>query len=207
MTCRIAVIAPCGKLYAAEPRPDRSRQPAPLSPAVLASPPHSWTSWRLYMRRSFVPVLLLAAACQAAPSDPAAVRQAIEANNARAERWYAAGQADSLATLFAEDVWQLPPNSPPVTGRDSLRQYWAAAFKAGSWDFKVATQDVVTSGPVAVERGRYSVRFSAGPGAPMPSFADSGNYVVYWREGPDKVWRAVWDAPVSVVPLSLPPTR
>lgn len=159
-------------------------------------------------RRTLV-ILLIAvgAACRAPEDNATAVRGTIETHNQHAMHWYSTGQADSLAALFAEDVWQLPPNSPPVVGRDALRQYWTAAFKAGTWDFKVATQDVVTSGPLAVERGRYSVRFAAGAGAPMPSFADSGNYVVLWREGPDRQWRAVWDAPVSVVPVPLPPTH
>ena len=155
------------------------------------------------MYRGLLGIVLIAAlsGCQrAATTDPKAVRQIIEDHNAQAERWYAAGQVDSLADLFAEDVWQLPPNSRPVVGRDSLRRYWATALKWGGWDFALATQDVVTSGPLAVERGRYAVRFTATPHAPLPSFADSGNYVVLWREERDGQWRAVWDAPVSVLP-------
>ncbi len=56
--------------------------------------------------------------CQRPPvTDSEAVRRTIEAHNADAERWYAAGQVDSLAALFAENAWQLPPNSPPLVGR------------------------------------------------------------------------------------------
>jgi len=158
------------------------------------------------MRRIALLLALIAvpAGCHVATGIPEAARRAIETRNQLAMHWYASGQADSLVTLFAEDVWQLPPNSPPVVGRDALREYWANAFKAGSWDFKLATQDVATSGTLAVERGSYVVHFTAGPGAPLPSFADSGNYVVLWRNGPDGQWRVVWDAPVSVVPASGP---
>ncbi len=139
--------------------------------------------------------------CQRPPRpDPAGVRRIIDERNANAERWYAAGQVDSLATLFAEDVWQLPPNSPPLVGRDSLRSFWANAIRWGRWEFDFAAQDVVTSGPLAVERGRYALRFTAAPQAPMPSIVDSGNYVVLWRQDRDGQWRVVWDAPVSVVP-------
>lgn len=152
---------------------------------------------------------LLAATLQGCqrPSGPAAVRQIIDEHNANAERWYAAGHIDSLAALFAEDVWQLPPNSPPVIGRDSLRSFWTNAVKWGRWEFALAAQDVVTSGSLAVERGRYALKFTAAPQAPMPSFADSGNYVVLWRQDQDGQWRAVWDAPVSVVPPAGQPKR
>lgn len=141
--------------------------------------------------------------CQrSSDSDLAAVRQVIDEHNANAERWYAAGHVDSLAALFAEDVWQMPPNSPPLTGRDSLRSFWTNAVKWGRWQFDLAAQDVVTSGTLAMERGRYAVRFSAASQSPMASFADSGNYVDLWREDRDGQWRIVWDAPVSVVPLA-----
>jgi ketosteroid isomerase-like protein len=155
------------------------------------------------MYRVLLGIILIAAlpGCQrGSGTDPKAVRQIIEDHNVEAKRWYAAGQVDSLAALFAEDVWQLPPNSRPIVGRDSLRRYWTTALKAGRWDFDLATQEVVTSGTLAVERGRYALTFTAAPQAPMPSFADSGNYVVLWRQERDEQWRAVWDAPVSVLP-------
>jgi ketosteroid isomerase-like protein len=133
-------------------------------------------------------------------TEPGAVRRIIEAHNADAERWYAAGRVDSLAALFAKDAWQLPPNSLPLVGSDSLRRFWVSAVQWGRWDFDFATQDVVASGPLAVERGRYALRFTAGSQAPMPSVVDSGNYVVLWRQDQDRRWRIVWDAPVSVVP-------
>jgi len=130
------------------------------------------------------------------------VRHAIEANNANAKRWYLAGQVDSLVGLFAQDVWQLPPNMPPVVGRDSLRAFWTTAFKWGRWEFDLQTQDVATGGSIAVERGRYTVKFTPRAQAPMPALEDHGTYVVLWRQELDGRWRAVWDAPVSEVPPS-----
>jgi ketosteroid isomerase-like protein len=148
-----------------------------------------------------MPGILLA--CQrTAPPHSATVRQRIEANNANATRWYLAGHADSLVSLYAQDVWQLPPNMPPVVGRDSLRVFWTQAFKWGSWDFDRRTQEVVTSGSIAAERGRYTLKFTPGAQAPIPAIEDRGNYVVFWREDPDGQWRVVWDAPVSEVPPS-----
>jgi ketosteroid isomerase-like protein len=162
------------------------------------------------MPRSRLALLLLAVllGCQRRPvPDPQAVRQAIEASNARRARWYVAGEADSLVSLFAEDVWQLPPNMAPVVGLDSLRAFWTNAFNWGRWEFARQTEEVVVSGAIAVERGRYTLTFTAGPQGPIPPFEDRGNYVVLWRQDRDGQWRAVWDAPVSELHPSAAPLR
>lgn len=156
------------------------------------------------MRTLRLPLLLPAVilGCQRSAPDAQTVRHTIESHNANAERWYLAGQVDSLVTLFAEDVWQLPPNMPPVVGRNSLRAFWTTAFSWGRWEFDFQSQDVITSGPIAVERGRYTVKFTPGAQSPIPALADRGNFVVLWRQSQDGQWRAVWDAPVSELPPS-----
>lgn len=133
-------------------------------------------------------------------TDPAAVRQVIDSLNAKLEGWYAAGQIDSVANVFAEDAWQMPPNRAPLVGRDSLRSFWGSAVRGGRWEFDLRTADVVTADSLAVERGSFTLKFTAGAQAPMPSFEDRGNYVVLWRRERDGRWRIVWDAPVSMLP-------
>lgn len=131
------------------------------------------------------------------------VRSAIESHNTDAVRWYAAGDIDSLAALFAEDAWQLPQHGPALAGRAAIRAFWSEAVKWGNWLFTLETQSVEASGAMAVERGKYSLKFKAGAGAPpgMGSFEDRGNYLVHWRKELDDEWRVVADAPVSELPL------
>lgn len=141
-------------------------------------------------------------------SETGSARELIERTNARIAEAYAAGDVDAVVAAFTEDCWQMPPHAEPLVGRAALRGFWEQAFQWGTWRFTLETQDIVVSGAVAVERGKYRLNFTAGPAAPplLPSFDDTGNYVVMWRRDPDGPWRAVWDAPVSSVPLQAPPT-
>jgi uncharacterized protein (TIGR02246 family) len=155
------------------------------------------------MRNAALWSCLALAACASVPTqDPKEVRSIIERHNATAERSYASGDVDSVASLYAQDAWQMPPNSAPLVGREAIRQFWGQAVKWGKWEFSLQTQDVSVSGPIAIERGKYLLKFVAGPSAPpgMGSFQDRGNYLVHWRRESDGEWRAVSDAPVSEVP-------
>jgi ketosteroid isomerase-like protein len=120
--------------------------------------------------------------------------------------WYSAGHADSAAQVFAQDVWAMPPNSMPIVGRDSLRSYQQAVFSTGKWDFDLKTDDVISADSIAVERGHYTLKVTAGPQAKYPSFEDHGNYIALWRKESDGHWRQVWEAKVSTVPMPAPPT-
>lgn len=157
------------------------------------------------MRSVTVIVLVIVAALGAASPTFADVRETIEHHNSELERLYAEGKADSAALFFAEDTWQMPPNSPPVVGREAYIEFWTQAFQWGSWHFDFMVQDVVAADGIAVERGKYTLAYEAGPESPFPTLQDKGNYVVMWRRDPDGEWRIVWDAPVSEIPMGGPP--
>lgn len=133
-------------------------------PRVFAS-----SSWRACLRPLFLrrPART---ACKGAVTrqDPEAVRAIIDSNNNAIERLFAVGHIDSAAMFFAEDVWQMPPNSPPLVGRDSYMEFWSQATTWGTWQFDLDVQDVVASDSIAVERGKYTLRFDAGSESPIP---------------------------------------
>jgi uncharacterized protein (TIGR02246 family) len=132
-------------------------------------------------------------------TDPASARRAIDSLQTRIEAWTAAGQADSIAGVFAENGWQMTPNGPPLTGRDSIRAFWARSFRNGQWRIELETIELVGADSLAVERGTFSVRFTALPRSPIQSFGDNGNNLTVWRLGEDGRWRIQWDAIVSTV--------
>lgn len=151
----------------------------------------------------YLAILSLATtACETGKSpDPEQVRATIDRTNQLLERLYAEGQVDSAAMFFSADVWQMPPNSAPIVGRQAYREFWSQAVGWGEWRFRFNAQDVMVTNSMAVERGKYTLSFEAGVEAPMPSFDDRGNYVAVWRLELDGQWRIVWDAPVSELPL------
>ena len=129
------------------------------------------------------------------------VRKVIEANNEDLGRWYASGDIDSVVTVFAEDARQGAPNAPAIEGREAMREFWKQAVTWGQWNFSLKTVSVIANGPIAVELGRYTVQFTAGPEAPpgIKSY-DSGDYVCYWRLEEDGKWKIVYDIPSSDQP-------
>jgi uncharacterized protein (TIGR02246 family) len=135
----------------------------------------------------------------AAPEDAARVRATIERRNADLARWIAAGQQDSVASVFAEDAVQMPPDAPRMVGREAIRQTWVQLMSAGTWRFEFDTEEVVVSGPVSVERGAYTLDFAPGQSAPpaLGPMRTRGGYLAYWRRETDGEWRIVWYATVS----------
>src|SRR5256714_5835738 len=134
-------------------------------------------------------------ACRpASRPDPTEARHAIDSLNTRLVAWYSAGQADSAAQIFAQDVWAMPPNNMPIVGRDSLRSYQKSVFATGKWQFDLKTDDVVSADSLAVERGHYTLKVTHGAQAKYPPFQDRGNYIVLWRKEGDGHWRQGWEA-------------
>jgi ketosteroid isomerase-like protein len=135
--------------------------------------------------RLAIVLLALTTGCRAQTADDQSdtVRQFIEGHNAQLTRWYAAGQMDSVASLFAVDARQMGPNTDPLEGRAAILEFWEHVAGLGTWTFEINTQDVTAYGPLAVERGTYTLLFVPGdealPG--MAASADTGNYIVQWR--------------------------
>jgi ketosteroid isomerase-like protein len=154
----------------------------------------------------------LLAACQAVETaEQLATRMERESQTARAEiepivadfeRWMAAGQVDSLATLLAEDAWLLPPNEPAINGRADWVSWISPSFAHGTWTEDIITESIVASGPIAVERGSYVLNFTPGPDSPRDAVAisDTGKYLWHWHRV-DGTWQLATASWSSDLPL------
>jgi uncharacterized protein (TIGR02246 family) len=137
------------------------------------------------------------AAPPAAP-DPAAVRQTIEAANARQVDAILKGDAQAAVANYADDAVFMNPGAPAAQGKAALVDLFTGMIQQGSFsDVKMQTVDVVVSGDLAVENGTYRWTLTPKGGKAMP---DSGKYMTVWRKQADGGWKIIRDINNSDVP-------
>jgi uncharacterized protein (TIGR02246 family) len=144
-------------------------------------------------------------------SDDTKVREIIDALNQELVECWNGAEYECVAGMFSEDGWQLMPNAQAQAGTEAIRRFWQQAFGWGQWEISMETSLLEQSGPLAIERGKYTIRFVADAAAPpgRPSSQDRGNYLTHWRLDSDGRWRLAAQALVSEVParvVAAPPT-
>ena len=139
--------------------------------------------------------------------DETMVRDIIESQNQELIDCWNGGEYECVGGFFTEDGWQMMPNAPAQAGSEAIRRFWQTAFGWGQWQLSMETSLLEQSGPIAVERGKYTLRFVADAAAPpgRPSLQDRGNYVAHWRVDSDGRWRLAAQALVSEVPARVVP--
>lgn len=141
--------------------------------------------------------------CSPAPADnSAAAKAAIDAINANWARLSAAGRSDSIAQYFHANAVMLPPNMPPVRGRDSITAFFAVINTMSSTPPTLAlrAEEVWASGASATEVGRWTFTWPAA--APLPPGAmavDSGKYMVHWvqENGQWLIAHDIWNSDLA----------
>jgi ketosteroid isomerase-like protein len=121
------------------------------------------------------------------------------ANSATSKTWLAAAQARdwrTVALLYTEDAILMPPNGPPVVGRENIRA-WFADFPPLS-RFHTETLEVVGCGDLSYLRGRYELTFEVEGSNPV---SDTGKYLEIRRRQPDGSWLLSRDTFNSDLPL------
>ncbi|HJU74575.1 MAG TPA: SgcJ/EcaC family oxidoreductase [Gemmatimonadaceae bacterium] len=136
----------------------------------------------------------------AATADPAAVRQAIEAANAKAADALNKGDVETWLTNYTPDAVVLPPNQPAWRGQESMRSGAQAMLSAVKISNAVVqVEDVAVSGDLAVETGVFTMTLTPKQGKAVN---DKGKYVTVWQRQPDGSWKAIRD----IFNSDLPPT-
>jgi len=140
-----------------------------------------------------VAVALLAVgvtACGGA-SDPDEAGAAVAAADSAFEAAAARGEdLDEIASYLAEDAVMIPPNEPPVRGRDAIRRYMAEGYRTPGFSVGWERLDVrvAPSGDVAyvMLANRFSAEDEEGE---IVRFRGRG--VTVWERGDGGEWRVV----------------
>ncbi len=162
----------------------------------------SRTSW-------LVVAAVLLGACQSQETpEQAQVRMAKEADSLRTvaaafstrwEGWVAAGQGDSIASVFADDGREMPPNVPAAVGRAAIAKFEGQNAAVLAERLTIRSEAFAADGPIGVERGSYTFVAKARPKAPKgtpASINEDGKYVIYWRNqsGQWRIEDLIWNS-------------
>ena len=106
------------------------------------------------------------------------------------------GEADAWVACFAADAVQMPPNSPPNVGADSIRAWSAGLLAAFRPEFSLLPDEVQLAGADwAFERGTYTIALT--PKAGGEPIRDVGKYITIYQRQADEPWvmaRDIWNS-------------
>jgi ketosteroid isomerase-like protein len=155
----------------------------------------------------------LAAACQpaetpeqmeagvAAETDSATA--AIDAAYVRMMSFVTSENADSMASMYAENARLYPSDEPLVEGREAIRAKYAEWFGMGTAEFQNRRLGLTVSGPFAIERNTWSMKITGEPGGPAFEMTGTGKSVVVWQKIGDQ-WLILDDIGNNDKPMTPP---
>lgn len=139
---------------------------------------------------------------QGEPVDPEAVWQAIDQAGAQFALAFNKGDGATVGAFYVENARVLPPNSPPVSGKSNIQDFWQGFIDSTVWrEFQLHVLHVESQDGLAYEVGSYALEFQPqGDNAPI---ADTGKYVVVWKRQGDGLWKIaadIWNSDLPVEP-------
>ena len=132
-----------------------------------------------------------AAATISSNADPAAVRQAIDSNNARFSAAMIKADTATVKSFYTDDALLMGANEKTHRGAEEIAKAFGAmhaTMKVPAFELKA--QDVIVTGDYAIETGTYSMTMQPKTGKAM---SDVGKYIVVWKHQPDGSWKILRD--------------
>ena len=106
--------------------------------------------------------------------------------------------AESVAALHTADATVMPPNQKISQGKKEIQNSINAEIQAGGRDLKFQQLELVVSGNIAYEVGRYSVVVEH---EDQTAVNDNGKYIVIWERQPNGDWLMSEDIWNSNLPI------
>ena len=120
-------------------------------------------------------------------SDTQADEEAINAIWSTYESSLEAGDIEAWLSLWTEDGVQMPPNEPPVIGKNQLRTRNGGALDIFAVEIDITNQEVGVAGDWAFSRGIYTATFAPKDGSePIPV---DGKFMTILKRQGDGAWK------------------
>ena len=127
-----------------------------------------------------------AATVAASPTTNADARKFIDSVTVRYIDAVTKGDVAAISSLYTDDTEILAPNAKATHGRAEMDKANSEMFKAMKVSLKLATEDVQTSGDLAVQTGTYDQTLQPKTGKALH---DVGKYLLVWKRQPDGGWK------------------
>ena len=150
-------------------------------------------------------LLSLIGACQtpAASDTQAADESALRKLDDEWSKAAGAKDLEKTVSYYSDDAVVMPQNSPPLVGKESIRQMWKGMMATPGFDggWKATKLEVAKSGDIAYIYGAYEISEADAAGKPK---TDRGKYVEVWKKQTDGSWKCTVDMFSSDLPAPAP---
>jgi uncharacterized protein (TIGR02246 family) len=102
-----------------------------------------------------------------------------------------AGDLDRIMSMVTDDCVRIPPNAPPLIGREAIRQDQRMSFDQYNFQGDEAVVDFRVSGDFAFSRGTWAYSLTPKSGGESEKF--KGNFIDIYQKQPDGSWKLFWN--------------
>ncbi len=133
-------------------------------------------------------IVLMVVACNSdQATDTAEDTMKIDSIWADYEAGWESGDIDAWISLWTHDGIQMPPNEPPVIGRDRIRERNAAVLEQFAVNFDITNEEVGVGRDFAYSRGVYSATLTPKDGG--QAIPLDGKFMTILMRQPDGSWK------------------
>jgi len=135
-------------------------------------------------------------------------REAVHEASALWINAYNARSAGAIASVFTDDAWIIPPDTPAVIGQRAIRDFMDRVWTVNRLEYSIGETDLeITSPTTAWRAGRFEARSTAG------GMSSNGSFVEIWQkvDGKWRIHRSIFNneallaAPPPEGPPATPP--
>ena len=101
------------------------------------------------------------------------------------------GDIETIMSMVTDDCVRIPPNAPPLIGKEAIRKDQQQSFDQFTFKGDEAVVDFHVSGDFAFSRGTWA--YSLTPKSGGESEKANGGFIDIYQKQPDGSWKLFWN--------------